>query len=165
MMIDVIGLKHGPRKLRKKIVFLVRRAIRPNDADRAPTLLVANFSKPLSDQFKSFFPGRRRQFAVLANQRLGKALFMMRKVESVAVFDAQEIAIDPALVAVVPADDLRASVAAAHAQSGFAAVPAVGADRTHMVHLPRTRLVAIGARGERADRTDVDTHPTLFAVE
>src|SRR3981081_2453650 len=90
---------------------------------------------------------------------------MMRKVESVAALDAQEIAIDPALVAVVTADDLRAGVAAAHAERRLASVPAVGADRAHMFHLPRTRLVAIGARSKRADRADVDAHPALFAVE
>src|SRR5260370_31574580 len=89
----------------------------------------------------------------------------MRKVESVAALDAQEIAIDPALVAVVPADDLRAGVALAHAQCGLTSVPAMGADRAHMVHFPRARLVAVGARSQRADRADVDAHPALFAVE
>src|ERR1700694_2456399 len=89
----------------------------------------------------------------------------MRKVKSVASLDAQEIAVDPTLVTVVTADDLRAGFAPAHAQRGLASIPAVGADRAHVVHLPRTRLVAIGARGERADRTDVDAHTALFAVE
>src|SRR5258707_1211742 len=41
----------------------------------------------------------------------------------------------------------------------------MGTDRAHVVHLPRTRLVTISARGERADRADVDAHPALFAVE
>ena len=126
---------------------------------------VANFSKPFADQFKSFFPSRSRQFAVLANQRLGKAFFMMRKIECIAALDAQEIAINPALVAVVTADNLRASVALAHAQRGLTPVPAMGADRADVVHFPRTRFVTVRARGERADRADVDAHPALFAVQ
>src|SRR5580658_4634211 len=90
---------------------------------------------------------------------------MMGKVESVTALDAEEIAVDPALVAVVATDNLHASFRAAHAQRGLASVPAVSADRAHVLHFPRARFVAIGAGGERADRTDVDTHAALFAVE
>src|SRR5208337_5458354 len=105
------------------------------------------------------------QFAVFANQWLRQAVLMMRKVESVAPFDAEEIAIDSALVAVVAADDLRTGLRAADAQRGFTAVPAVSANRAHVIHLPRARLIAIGAGGKRADRADVYAHPALFAVE
>src|SRR6266481_7127870 len=90
---------------------------------------------------------------------------MMRKVKCVAALDAQEIAIDPALVPVVAPDDLRAGVALAHAQRRLASVPAMGSDGAHVVYLPRTRLITVRARGERADRADVDAHPTLFAVQ
>src|SRR5580704_6497218 len=41
----------------------------------------------------------------------------------------------------------------------------MGADRAHVVHFPGTRLVAVGAGGERTDRTDVDAHAALFTVE
>src|ERR1700693_5848213 len=34
-----------------------------------------------------------------------------------------------------------------------------------MLHLPGPRLVTIGARGEGADRADVDTHPALFTLK
>src|SRR5208283_936215 len=108
------------------------------------TTSVANVSKLFADQFKSLFPRRRRQLAVLANERLGQAVFMVREVESVAALDAKEIAVDPTLVAIVAADDLHSGVAAAHAQRGLAPVAAVGADRAHVVHFPRTRLVAVG---------------------
>ena len=89
----------------------------------------------------------------------------MREVESVAALDAEEIVIDPALVAIVAADDFHAGVATAYAQRGLASVPAVRADRAHVVHFPRTRLVAIGAGSKRTDRADVDAHAALFAVE
>ena len=41
----------------------------------------------------------------------------------------------------------------------------MGTSRAHVLHLPGTRFVAIRARGQRAHRTDVDTHAALFALE
>src|SRR5260370_30552418 len=35
----------------------------------------------------------------------------------------------------------------------------------NVLHFPWARFVAIGAAGERADRTDVDAHAALFALE
>src|ERR1700686_5270174 len=90
---------------------------------------------------------------------------MLRKVESIAPFDAKEIAIDSTFVAIVSAHNLRARLTLANAQSRLAAIAAVGADRAHMIHLPRPRLVAIRSRGERADWADIDAHAALFAVE
>src|ERR1035437_398727 len=164
-MVDVIRLEYDAGKLRKQIIFFVGGAIRPNHADRASAIAIANFAKPFSDQLKSFFPSRRRQLAVLANQRLREALFLMREGESVAAPDAEENVIDPALVAIVAADDFHARVATADAQCGLASVPAVGADRAHMVHFPRTRLVAVGPGSKRAHRANVDAHAALFALE
>src|SRR5580658_6060113 len=89
----------------------------------------------------------------------------MRKVKSVTPFDAKEIAIDSALVPIIPADNLRASIAAPHAQRGLAAISAVSTDRTHVIHLPRARLVTICARRQRTDRANIDTHATLFAIK
>src|SRR5258708_3157390 len=86
---------------------------------------------------------------------------MMIEVECVAPFDAQEFAIDTGVVAVVAANDL----VVAHAQRGFASVRAVGANGADVLHFPRTRLIAISAAGEGADRADVDTHTALIALE
>src|ERR1700758_279113 len=90
---------------------------------------------------------------------------MVREIEGISPLHAEEIAIDPTLVPIVSAYDLRARLAGPHSQSGFAPIAAVSADRAHVVHLPRPRLVAIRARGERAHRTDVDAHAAFFAVE
>src|ERR1700722_13723061 len=90
---------------------------------------------------------------------------MICKIETVTALDAEKISVGPALVAVVAADDFHASVRPAHAQRRLAAVAAVRADRAHVLHLPRTGLVAISTRGERTDRTDVDTHAALFAFQ
>src|SRR5580658_816366 len=148
MMIDVIGLQHRPGKFRKQIIFFVGRAARSDDADCAAAILVANFSKPLADPFKSFFPGRRLELAVAANERLGEPLLIMGKVESVPTFDAEEIAVDSAFVAVVPTHNLRSGIGAAHAERGLASIAAVSADGPDVVHLPGTRLVAVGSRSE-----------------
>src|SRR5260221_618003 len=53
----------------------------------------------------------------------------------------------------------------AHAERDFAVVGAVRARCGDVLHLPRARLVAIGAAGERADRANVDAHTALFALE
>ena len=89
----------------------------------------------------------------------------MREIESVASFDAEKIAVDAALVAIVPAHDFHAGIGSAHAQRRLAAVGTVSAGRAHVLHLPGTRLVAIRARSQRAHRANVDAHAALFAFE
>ena len=44
-------------------------------------------------------------------------------------------------------------------------VPAMRADGAHIVHFPRTRLVAICSGSKRADRTNIDAHAAFFAFE
>src|SRR5271165_2773763 len=90
---------------------------------------------------------------------------MVREVERVAALDAEELAVDAALVAVIAAHDLHARVGPPHAQRGLAAIAAMRADGADVVHLPRPRLVAVGTGGERADRADVDAHAALFALQ
>ena len=91
--------------------------------------------------------------------------WIVGEVEGVASLDAQEVAVDAALVAIVAAHNLHAGIGAAHAQRGLAAVAAMRADGADVLHLPRPRLVAISAGGERADRADVDAHAALFALQ
>ncbi len=111
-------------------------------------------------------PAHFRELAVrLAHQRLGQPVGVVGKVEGVASLDAQKVAVDAALVAVVAAQDLRAVIDAAHAQRGLASVRAVGADGGDVVHFPGAGFVTIGARGERSHRADVDAHAALFAVQ
>ena len=164
-MIDIIRLQHHARELREQISFFVRGASRADHADRRSAILVANLGELLPDQLKRFFPGGRSQLAILANQRLRQPLFMIREIEGVAALDAEKISVDAALVAVVAAHNLHAGIGAPHAQRGLAAVAAVRADGADVLHLPRPRLVAIRAGGERADRADVDAHAALFALQ
>ncbi len=76
------------------------------------------------------------------------------EIEGVAPFDAEKIAVDAALIAIIAAHDLHAQVRAAHPQGGLAAVPAMRAYGAHVVHLPRPRLITISAGGKRADGAD-----------
>ena len=164
-MIDIIGVEHRACELGEKIVLFVSRAIRSDYANRAAAIPIADSSKLATNQLKSIFPCRRRQLAVPANERLRQALLVMHKVKSVATFHAEEIAVDPALVTIVAAHDLRPGITTAHTERRLASIPAVGADRADVVHFPRPGLVAIRSRRECADWADVDAHTTLFAVE
>src|SRR2546423_1367889 len=114
VMIDVVGLHHYAGKLLKQIIFFVGGAIRTDYTNRLSAIFVANFFEPASHQFKCFFPRRRRQASVLANQRLGDAVFMIGEVESIAALDAEEISVDAALVAVIAANNFRAGIGAAY---------------------------------------------------
>ena len=165
VMVDVVGLQHHARELLQQVILFVGGAVRADDADRLPAMLLASFLEALSDQLKRLFPGGWRQLPILANQRLGQAVFVIGEIESVAALDAEEIAVDAALVAIVSAHNLHAGLGAAHAQSGLASVGAVGAGRADVVHLPGTRLIAISSRSQRAHRTDVDAHAALFALQ
>src|ERR1700693_5287081 len=126
---------------------------------------MAHFGKTLADQLEGIFPSRGRQFPVLANQRLGESLGAVRKIESVAPLDAQEVVIYSALVAVIAAHDFHAGIGAANTERGLAAVAAMGADRSDVFHLPRARFVAVGAGRKRANRANIDTHTALFDLE
>src|SRR5580658_7329769 len=90
---------------------------------------------------------------------------MMREVESVTSLDAKEIAVDAALVAIVSANNFRASIGSAHPQCRLAAVGAVGASRADVLHLPWARFVAIRARSQRTHRAYVDAHAAFFALK
>ncbi len=94
-----------------------------------------------------------------------QAFFVVSEIERVAAFDAEEVAVDAALVAIVAAHDFHAGITTAHAERRFAAVAAMRADGPDVIHFPRTRLIAVGPGSERAHRTNVDAHAALFAIE
>src|SRR5579859_1717847 len=90
---------------------------------------------------------------------------MIGEIKGISALDAEKVAVDTALVAVIATNNLHATVAAANAESSLAAVSAMCADRAHVVHLPRAGLIAICAGGERANRANIDAHAALFAFE
>ena len=101
----------------------------------------------------------------VADKRLRQAVGAVDKIESEAALGAQEVAVDTALVAIVGANNLRAIVGRAHAESDFATVGAVRADGRNVAHLPGPRFVAVAAAGERAHGANIDAHAALLAVE
>ena len=145
VMIDVVGSQHRPGQLLQQVVFLVGGAVGADDADGAAAPALANFAQLGACVLQRLLPTDFGELAVrLAQQRLGQAVGVVGKVKGVASLDAQEVAVDAALVAVVAAQNLRAVIDAAHAQGGLASVPAVGADGGDVIHLPGAGFVTIG---------------------
>src|SRR5215471_9237368 len=124
-------------------------------------MLGMDFLQPGGCGLRCFLPGNRKQLVALAHHRLLDALRMPGEIEAETPFHAEEVAVDSAEVAVVGANDLMI----AHAQCGLAAVGAMRAGGGGVFHLPGSGLVAVGAAGERANRTDVDAHAALFALQ
>src|SRR5258708_17298434 len=164
-MVDVVGAQHRARELLQQVILLVGGVVGADDADGVAAVEIANFAEAAGDMADGFIPRYGREFALSADERLRQSVRMVGEVESVATLDAQEIPVDAALVAIVAAHDLHAGIATANSQGCLASVPAVGAHRAHVVHLPRTGLVPISAAGQRAHRADIDAHAAFFAIE
>src|SRR5256885_13371929 len=90
---------------------------------------------------------------------------MIGEVESITSLDAEEIAIDAALVAIVAAHDFHSGVGTANTERGLAAVCAMRTGRADVLHFPRACFVAIRTRGQRSYRTNINAHAALFAIE
>src|SRR5262249_53113140 len=153
------------RELLQEIVLFVGGAGGADDADGGAALRVADLLQAIGSSGERFFPTDGDETTVLADQRLAQSVFVGGEVEGVGSLDAEEVAVDAALIAIVAADDLHAVVGAAHAERGLAAIGTVRAGGGDVVHLPRAGLITVGAGGERADRADVDAHAALFAVQ
>ena len=165
VMVDIIGSQHQTRELLKQIILFVRGAVGTDNADCIRAVASDDLAKVAGNGIDCFRPGDGNKPAIAAHHWLLDALGMVGEIEGVASLDAEKIAVDAALVAIVSAHDLNAAVAAAAAQRREATIAAVGADGADVVHLPRTRLVSVSSRGKCADRTDVDAHAAFLALE
>src|SRR4051812_43518855 len=90
---------------------------------------------------------------------------MIHEIKGVASFNAQEVAVDSALIPVIATHDLHACLGGAYSQSGLTAIAAVGARSGNVLHLPGTGFIAVSAGGQRAHRADIDAHAALFALQ
>src|SRR5205085_11667379 len=106
---------------------------------------IANVRKARRDMRNGCFPGRRDEMSIAADERFAQAALVVRKIEGVAALDAQEVAVDAALVTIIAAHDLHSGVGAAHADRSLATIGTVRTGGADMLHLPRPRLVAIRA--------------------
>src|SRR6185369_17010051 len=165
VMIDVVGPEHHAREFLKQVVLFVGRTVGPDHADRISAIRSLHVAEHFSDEFQCLVPGRGYQFAILANHRRRQALRAVGEVESVTAFHTEEVAIDTALVAIIPAQNFHAGIRTPYTQRREAAVAAVRADGPNVIHFPGPGLVSIRSAGQRADRADIDTHAALFALE
>ena len=111
--------------------------------------------------FERVFPAGGLELAVAAHERAAHALGIAGELVAEAALGAEEFAVEAGMVAIIRAQNF----VVADAQRGLAAVRAVRAGVGDVGHLPRARLVAVGAAGERADRADIDAHAAFFAGE
>src|SRR6516225_1182345 len=160
VMVDVVGTQGQPGKLLQQIALLVAGAIGPDDADR-----IAGLFELRRYELNCLIPRRRHELAAALDQGTAEAARVIREVESVTSLDAEEVAVDAALVAIVTAHDVHAGIGTPYAQRRLAAVTAVRADCSDVLHLPRTGLVPVSTRGKCADGADVDAHAAFFALK
>src|SRR5262249_10455225 len=90
-------------------------------------------------------------------QPLGVASEIKRE----AALGTKKIAVVARKVAIIGADDF----VVAHAERRLAAIGTVRAHGGYVLHLPRTCVIAVGAAGQRPDRTYIDAHAALDAFE
>src|SRR5271157_1856623 len=145
MVINIIGAQHQPPKLLQQIVLFVAGTVRTDDPDRSRTAVGQGLLEVRGDEFERLLPGRGNKLALALDERLLDACLVVGEVECVASLNAQEIAVDSTLVAIVATHNLHAGVGAADAERGLAAVATVRTDGADVLHLPRPRLVAISA--------------------
>src|ERR1035441_1250429 len=129
-------------------------------------MAVANFLELIGGKSQRMFPGGRLELAFgIAHERLAQAVGVLDEIEAEAALGAEKITVDPALVAVIGADNLGSIIGLADSEGYLASVAAVGADGCNVIHLPRTRFIAIAAAGQRAHRADVYAHAAFFTVQ
>src|SRR5258708_15744085 len=165
MGVNVVCSQHRARKLLQQIVLFIRGAVGTNHADGLSALGVADLTQAFAYMFNRFFPRSGLESAVLANQRMAQAVFVVKEIESIAAFDAEKVAINAALVAIIAANNVHAGIGATHAERGLAAVATVRADGADVVHLPRAGLVTVRAGSQRTHRADVNAHAAFFAIQ
>src|SRR5262250_1499595 len=90
---------------------------------------------------------------------------MICKIKCVASLDTQKVAVDPALVAIVSANNFHPSIRPANTQSRFTAVGTMCAGCSDVLHLPRPSFISIRARGQRTHRTNINAHPAFLTLE
>ena len=75
MVVDVVCAQHCARELLQQVILFVGGAIRADDADGLPALLLRTSVNFRADQLKGLFPGGGDEASFFANERLGQAIF------------------------------------------------------------------------------------------
>jgi hypothetical protein len=117
VVIDAVGAQRRAGELLQQIVLFVGRTRGADDTEIGPGEGLELFGYQLE---RTAPTGRFELAGFVADERRLQPFGVLREVERVTALDAEELAVDAALVAVVAADDL----VVADAEGGFAAVRA-----------------------------------------
>src|SRR5260370_4869920 len=161
MMIDVVRPDRGPRDTSQQIVFFVGSAVRTIKTDGIRAALLTYRGQAHGCLSQSLFPARRLEPAAEADQRLVQSLVIASEFESESALGTQKITVVAGEIAIIDAEDFMV----AHAERRFAAIGTVGAHGRHVLHLPGSCVIAIGAAGQRAHRAYIDAHAALDAFQ
>ena len=159
VMVDVVGLQHFAREFLEVEVLLVAGVVGADHAEAAAPL--ERLVELPGHRLQSQGPRHLFQPAVNAYQRRLQSFRVIVEIEAVAALNAQKLAVDPGVVAVVAADD----AVVARAQRGLAAIRAMRADGAHVDHFPGPRFIPVDAAGQRAHRADIDAGAALVALQ
>src|SRR5215813_2640921 len=110
MVIDIVGTEHKACELLQQVTLFVGGSRRANHTNGFPAIAIANLAKLAADVLKGLFPRGGDETSISADERLREPVFVIGKIETVAAFNAEEVAVDSALVAIVAADDFHASI-------------------------------------------------------
>src|SRR4051794_5203459 len=114
VMVNVVGLQNDACELLQQVIFLVGSTARPENADGLAPMTLQGFAEIPPHQLESFLPACRCELAIFADKRPGNALGAADKIKSITALDAEEVAVDAALIAVVTAHDFHAGIGAAN---------------------------------------------------
>src|SRR5579871_250846 len=159
MVVDVVGVQHFAREFLQIKILFVGGVVGTNYPEAAP--IRQRQVELLGDRLQGLRPGNLFQLAIYAHHGGLQPFRMVVEIERVSSLDAQELAVDPGVIAIIAADD----AIVARTESGLAAVATMSADGADVRHLPGPRLVAIDPAGQRAHRADVDAGAALIALQ
>src|SRR5581483_11037117 len=107
VMINVIGSQRQPGELLQQVALFIAGAVGTDNPDRVLPTTGDCILELCRDQIESLFPSGGVELAIRLNQGLLQAVGMIGEIEGVASLDAEEVAVDAALVAIVAAHNLH----------------------------------------------------------
>src|SRR5215469_11743475 len=103
-MIDVARAQHLPRELLQIEVLFVGGMVGADDAEFA--LSLPNLLELGGYSLQRARPGHFFEMTVYPHERCAQPVRMLVEIEGIASLDAQELAVDAGMIAVIAADDL-----------------------------------------------------------
>src|SRR5579884_222176 len=143
VVIDIVSGEGDTSELLQQIVLFVCCSCRADYTNCLAAIALKNPFESLSDVIECLFPSCGSQPSPATDQRLRESVFVIYEIERVASFDAEKIAVDSALVAIIAAYDLHAGIRSAHAERRLASIAAMRTGCADVIHFPWASLVPI----------------------